>query len=99
MPLKANEYLYSPIVLGEKSNQGVSLMDSMAEVIATAPKAIATSGSPQIAITTASAEATLATTAVQIMFKFFNWKPSFSCQGEFVLSNEQTGLVKAHHFL
>jgi len=98
MPLKANEYLYSSIVLEEKSNQGVSLMESMAEVIATAPNAIATSGSPQIAKTTASAEATLATTAVQIMFKF-NWKPSFSYQGEFVLSSEQTGLAELHHFL
>jgi len=47
-------------------------MESMAVVIATAPNAIATSGLPQIATTTASAEARLATTALQIMFKFFN---------------------------
>ena len=46
-------------------------MESMAEAIATAPNAIATSGSPQIAKTTASAEATLATTADQTMPKFF----------------------------
>lgn len=46
-------------------------MESMAEVIATAPNAIATSGSPQIAKTTASAEAPLATTADQTIPKFF----------------------------
>lgn len=46
-------------------------MESMAEVIAMAPNAIATSGSPQIAKTTASAEAPLATTADQTIPKFF----------------------------
>jgi hypothetical protein len=46
-------------------------MESMAEAIATAPNAIDTSGSPQIAKTTASAEATLATTADQTIPKFF----------------------------
>lgn len=60
----------------------------MAEVIATAPNAIATSGSPQIAKTTASAEATLATTAVQTMFRFFKLMTSFVYQGEFYLADE-----------
>jgi hypothetical protein len=69
-------------------------MESMAEVIATAPRAIATSGFPQIATMTASAEATLATTDVQIMFRFFNLTTSFFCQGEFYLANGQTGHAK-----
>jgi len=85
MPLKANEYLYSPIVLGEKSNQRVSLMESMAEAIAVAPRAIATSGLPQIETMTASAEATLATTADQITS--FKLMTSFVCQGEFYLAD------------
>lgn len=59
----------------------------MAEVIATAPNAIATSGSPQIAKTTASAEATLATTAVQIILRFFKVLTSFVYQGEFYLAD------------
>jgi hypothetical protein len=46
-------------------------MDKTAEAIATAPKAKDTSESPQIAITTASADATLATTADQTTLRLF----------------------------
>jgi hypothetical protein len=73
-------------------------MESMAEVIAKAPRATTKSEFPQIAKTTASEEATLATTALQIMFRFFT-KPSFFCQGEFFLANGLKGLAKLlHHF-
>jgi len=72
-------------LVGEKSNQGVSLIDSMAEVIAKAPKAIATSGLPKIETITASAEAVTATTADQITF--FKLMTSFVCQGEFYLAD------------
>lgn len=68
---QAYELLVSSHIRGGKSNQGVSLIESMAEVIAVAPRAIATSESPQIATMTASAEAPLATTAVQIILRFF----------------------------
>ena len=68
---QAYELLVSSHIRGGKSNQGVSLIESMAEVIAVAPRAIATSESPQIATMTASAEAPLATTAVQVILRFF----------------------------
>lgn len=88
-PLKHTNNLYSPIVLGEKSNQGVSLIESMAEAIAVAPKAIATSEFPKIATMTASAEAPLATTAVHT--RFFKLMTSFVCRGEFYLADGQRG--------
>ena len=46
-------------------------MDRTAEAIATAPRAKDTSESPQIAITTASADVTLATTADQTTLRLF----------------------------
>lgn len=66
----------------------------MAEAIDTAPKAKATLGSPHRATNTASAPATLETTAVQIRFRFFNLTTSFFCQGEFYLANERKGLAR-----
>jgi hypothetical protein len=91
-------YVGEPLVLSlschsraGKSNHWFSLKESMAEAIDTAPKAKATSGSPQRATKTASAPVRLETTAVQIMFKFFNLMTSFFCRGEFYLADEQTG--------
>jgi hypothetical protein len=74
-------------------------MESMAEAIAVAPRAIATSESPQIATMTASAEAPLATTDVQTILRFFKLMTSFFCQGEFYLANGLKGLARYLHHL
>lgn len=57
-------------ICNRKSNH-LSLPERIAKVIAVAPKAIATSGLPQMLSTMASADAMVAITAVQTMLRLF----------------------------